>query len=94
MYLFHIGMFRLYRLKTYSRALSVAMGEFPARHKPGIVIFDMDYTVWPYWADCHLDPPFSECNGAYEADSITFSTMFTFCNLFITLTLSVHLITK
>ncbi|XP_063693855.1 magnesium-dependent phosphatase 1-like [Bolinopsis microptera] len=42
------------------------MEEFPEQNRPGIVIFDMDYTVWPYWADVHLDPPFSVSNGVVK----------------------------
>jgi magnesium-dependent phosphatase 1 len=30
------------------------------KKKPTIIVFDLDYTLWPYFADCHIEPPISK----------------------------------
>ncbi|CAH0547362.1 unnamed protein product [Brassicogethes aeneus] len=33
-----------------------------------VIIFDLDYTLWPFWVDTHVDPPFKK-SGSKIVDS-------------------------
>ncbi|XP_044253642.1 magnesium-dependent phosphatase 1-like [Tribolium madens] len=36
--------------------------------KPKILVFDLDYTLWPFWVDTHVIPPFRKTNDGCVID--------------------------
>lgn len=36
------------------------------RKKPKCIVFDLDYTIWPFMVDAHLLPPFRYCSNAQD----------------------------
>ena len=36
---------------------------------PKMIVFDLDYTLWPFWVDTHVSPPVkAKDNGAKSVD--------------------------
>ena len=36
---------------------------------PKMIVFDLDYTLWPFWVDTHVSPPLkAKDNGAKSVD--------------------------
>ena len=36
--------------------------------RPKVIVFDLDYTLWPFWVDTHVTPPFRK-KGKEVVDS-------------------------
>ncbi|XP_028572374.2 magnesium-dependent phosphatase 1 [Podarcis muralis] len=36
--------------------------------RPSLVVFDLDYTLWPFWVDTHVDPPFQKSSDGSIQD--------------------------
>ncbi|XP_046608522.1 magnesium-dependent phosphatase 1-like [Neodiprion virginianus] len=35
-----------------------------------VIVFDLDYTLWPFWVDTHVTPPFKKGNGGQVVDAL------------------------
>ena len=41
---------------------------------PRMIVFDLDYTLWPFWVDTHITPPLkAKDGGAMSVDRYAFS---------------------
>ncbi|KYO20905.1 magnesium-dependent phosphatase 1 [Alligator mississippiensis] len=36
---------------------------------PRLVVFDLDYTLWPFWVDTHVTPPFRHASAGVVLDA-------------------------
>ena len=34
---------------------------------PGMIVFDLDYTLWPFWVDTHVTPPLKVKDGGAKS---------------------------
>jgi magnesium-dependent phosphatase 1 len=39
------------------------------RRLPKVIVFDVDYTLWPYWVDTHVRAPFSKAASGEITDA-------------------------
>jgi magnesium-dependent phosphatase 1 len=46
---------------------------------PKMIVFDLDYTLWPFWVDTHVTPPLKASSG-YTAALDRFGESFAFYN--------------
>ncbi|XP_076263938.1 magnesium-dependent phosphatase 1-like [Rhynchophorus ferrugineus] len=47
----------------YINFISIYIGCNMNVNRLKIVVFDLDYTLWPFWVDTHVTPPFTKKNG-------------------------------
>ncbi|XP_078607531.1 magnesium-dependent phosphatase 1-like [Branchiostoma floridae x Branchiostoma japonicum] len=40
----------------------------PPTPRPELVVFDVDFTLWPFWVDTHVSPPFKKTSAGRVVD--------------------------
>ena len=49
-------------------ATAPLLGGVSATSLPKLVVFDLDFTLWPFWIDTHRTPPFSKSGSGVVTD--------------------------
>ncbi|KAK5642468.1 hypothetical protein RI129_008635 [Pyrocoelia pectoralis] len=48
--------------------MSTASSTSTTEKRPKLIVFDLDYTLWPFWVDTHVTPPFRKSSSGTIVD--------------------------